>query len=113
MLSLLSNSTRIGAVGAALVWTAASMGTLMTPSAAEARGNGPYYTAELAAPASENTVIAGGVAWTCSGTQCVAGRGTSRPLRICSQLQRDVGIIVSFTANGETLDDAKLAKCNG
>ena len=92
MFSLLSHPPRIGVFGAALA--------LAT-------------TAELAAPASETTVIAGGLAWNCAGTQCVATKGTSRPIRICNQLKRDVGTIVSFTANGEALDADKLAQCNG
>ena len=33
-------------------------------------------------------------------------------MRICRELQRDVGEIRSFTAKGEALDADKLAKCN-
>lgn len=111
MFSLLSHSPRIGVFGAALALATTGM---MAPSIADARAPAaPYYTAELAAPASEATVIAGGLAWNCAGTQCVATKGTSRPIRICNQLKRDVGTIVSFTANGEALDADKLAQCNG
>ena len=108
-----SPSTKLGVFGAAVLYTAAGFGALLAPTAAEARGNGPFYTAELAQPATERTVIAGGVAWTCEGTKCVAGKGTSRPLRVCRELQRDTGDVVAFTAKGEALDADKLAKCNG
>ena len=58
-------------------------------------------------------MVAGGIAWTCSGTTCVAPKGTSRPLRVCRELQRDTSDVVSFTAKGEELGADKLAKCNG
>ena len=112
---ILSNtpSTKLGVFGAAILYSAATLGALVAPTAAEAKGNGPYYKAELSQPAAERTVVAGGIAWTCSGTTCVAPKGTSRPLRVCRELQRDTGDIVNFTAKGEELDADKLAKCNG
>ena len=82
-------------------------------TAAEARSDAPYYTAELAQPAAERTTVAGGVAWTCADTSCVARKGTSRPVRICRDLKRDLGEVKAFTAKGEELDADKLAKCNG
>lgn len=111
----LSNSptSKLGVFGAAILYTAAGFGALAAPSTAEARGNGPFYTAELAQPATERTVIAGGVAWSCEGTKCVAPKGTSRPLRVCRELQRGAGDVVAFTAKGEALEEDKLAKCNG
>ncbi|MBX7460184.1 CC_3452 family protein [Qipengyuania huizhouensis] len=108
-----SPSAKLGVFGAAILYTAAGFGALVAPSAAEARSNAPFYTAELSQPATERTVIAGGVAWTCRGTTCVAPKGTSRPLRVCRELQRDTGEVVAFTAKGEALEADKLAKCNG
>lgn len=112
---ILSNtpSTKLGVFGAAILYSAATLGTLVAPTAAEAKSSGPFYKAELSQPATERTVIAGGVAWTCKGTTCVAPKGTSRPLRVCRELQRDTGDILAFTAKGKSLDEAKLAKCNG
>lgn len=72
-----------------------------------------FYTAELSQPTEQSRAIAGGVAWSCEGTTCIAPRGTSRPLRVCRELQREVGAIASFTAKGKTLDADKLASCNG
>ena len=108
----LPSSAKLGVFGAALLYTAAGFGALTAPAPAQARDTGPFYTAELAEPASEATVIAGGVAWKCQDTTCVAGKGTSRPLRICRELQRDLGEVVAFTAKGEQLEEAKLEKCN-
>lgn len=108
-----SPSTKLGVFGAAVLYTVAGFGTLVAPTAAEARDNAPYYRAELTQPAAERIVVASGVAWTCEGTTCVAAKGTSRPLRVCRGLQRDLGEIASFTTKGEALEAKKLAKCNG
>lgn len=108
----LPNSAKLGVFGAALMYTAAGFGALTMPTAAQARDTGPFYTAELAQPAEETTVIAGGVAWKCVDTTCVAGKGTSRPLRMCRELQRDLGEVVSFTTKGEQLAESRLEKCN-
>lgn len=106
--------SKIGAIGLALAWTVLSFGAVTSPSpASAAKPNGVYYTAELARPAEESRAVAGGVAWACQGTTCVAGKGTSRPLRVCRELQRELGPIASFTAKGEKLDAEKLARCNG
>ncbi len=106
-------STKLGVFSAAILYTVAGFGTLVAPTAAEARSSAPYYKAELSQPAAERVVVAGGIAWTCSGTTCVAPKGTSRPLRVCRELQRDTGNIDAFTAKGKQLDADKLAKCNG
>lgn len=106
-------SAKLGVFSAAILYTMVGFGTLAAPVSAEAKASGPFYTAELSQPAAERIVVAGGVAWTCEGTSCVAAKGTSRPLRICRELQRDTGEILAFTAKGEELEAAKLAKCNG
>ena len=69
--------------------------------------------AVLAAPASDDRAVAGGVAWACKDNMCVAAKGTSRPMRICRGLAREFGEITSFTAKGKELGADKLAKCNG
>ena len=86
----------------------ATMGAVTPAHAAD----GPFYTAELVQPTDETTLVAGGVAWSCKGTKCIANRGPSRPLRICRKLQRDVGEIAAFTADGEKLTEERLASCN-
>ena len=108
-----SPSTKLGVFAAAMLYTAVGFAALTTPVSAEARDNGSYYRAELVQPTSERTVIAGGVAWACEGTTCVARKSSSRPIRVCKELQRGAGDVASFAAKGEELDADKLAKCNG
>lgn len=108
----LKASSRISIFVAALAYTALTFGVTIAPAPAAAQG-GAYYTATLAQPADENRAVAGGVAWTCEGTTCVANKGTSRPMRICRGLKREFGEITSFKTEGEELAEAKLAKCNG
>ena len=109
----LPRPVNLGAIVGAIAWTTASFGAALTPVPAVAASAAPFYTAELAQPAKDRVVVAGGVAWQCNGTTCVAEKGTSRPMRMCRELQRDVGEIAGFTAKGEALADDKLAKCNG
>ena len=80
------------------------------PSAAQ---SGPYFRAELAEPAGQDQAVAGGVLFRCEGTVCTAPRSRSRPLRVCSDLRREVGTITAFTVAGEAMDTSRLARCNG
>lgn len=104
--------TNLSAIALGLGYTALTFGTALAPAPANA-SSGAFYTAQLAAPTSESRAIAGGVAWSCQGTTCVANRGTSRPLRVCRELQRKVGEVTAFTANGDALEGEDLARCNG
>jgi hypothetical protein len=107
---------RVGSVGAlalALVWTALSFGVALTPAPAMAQNpSKAFYRAELTQPASEPRAIAGDLVWACKGTSCTADKGTSRPLRICRDLNRKHGTIASFTTKGEALPAEELARCN-
>lgn len=105
--------SNVGAIGLALLYTATTFGAVLTPTAAEARDHKVFYTAELAQPTKEGRAIAGGVAWVCKDTTCIAAKGTSRPLRVCRELQREVGEVANFTAKGKALEADKLARCNG
>ncbi len=109
----LSRTGRLGVLTLALAYTGMTFGMLTAPAPALAASSGPYYVAELAAPASEARTVASGVAWFCEGTTCKAAKGTSRPLRICRGLSREFGEVTSFSSKGETLAEDKLAKCNG
>ncbi|WP_150124976.1 CC_3452 family protein [Tsuneonella mangrovi] len=103
-------ATRPLAMIAALGWTVLSFGAALSPAHA---AQGPYYQAQLAAPAAKASYISSNLAWSCADTSCVAGRGTSRPEIICGHLAREVGDITAFVANGKALDADQLAKCNG
>lgn len=103
MTSILPRIAQAGVIAAALAFA---------PGAVAAKA-GYFYSVELAQPvAKPTTTVAGGVAWACEGTSCVARKGSSRPLRMCRELQREHGAIASFTANEEALDADKLAQCN-
>ena len=83
----------------------------LAPVAAGA-ASGSYYRAELASPAPKAKFVARDVVWSCDGTNCVAGRGTSRPLIICASLAKEAGEVKSFTANGKAFEAEELARCN-
>lgn len=108
----LPRASRLSIFAAALVYTGASFAVATSATPAMAK-SGPYYTATLAQPTDETRAVAGGVAWACKGTMCVANKGQSRPMRICRGLSREVGEIAIFTAKGKELEADKLAKCNG
>lgn len=98
---------------AALASVAATgLGFATAPAAAQG-SSASYFHAELAAPAAESRVIAGGVLWRCEGSSCVAPENGKRPLRVCRDLNREVGELSSFSVNGAALEDDRLARCNG
>ena len=106
------SSRRLSAL--ALTAGAAILGLsgLAAPAPLVAQG-GAYYTATFAAPVDEDRAVAGGVAWVCRDTTCVANKGSSRPSRVCRGLAREFGEITDFVADGEALEEDKLASCNG
>ena len=90
-----------------------SLSAALTPASLQANDTVPYFSVELAQAASEAKAIAGGVVFRCEGTMCTAPRSRDRALRVCRELHREVGSIVSFTAGGTALSEADLARCNG
>lgn len=106
----LPGTGRLAIFAIALAYTGLSFGVATsTPLAAQ---GGAYYTATLAETAEDSRAVAGGVAWTCQGTTCVANKGTSRPSRVCRGLAKEVGTITAFVADGEALAEDELASCN-
>ena len=108
------SSPRIGSIGAfglAFIATALSFGAVLTPAMAQ-NPSKAFYRAELAQPASEPRAIAGNLVWACKGTSCIADKGTSRPVRVCRDLNRKFGTVASFAAKGEVLPSEQLAQCN-
>lgn len=97
---------------AALAWTTLTFGTAITPAPASA-AEGAYYRAELTAPASKGSAVAGGLVWKCAQTNCAAPKGTSRPAVVCARLAKEVGAVNTFTAGGKALEAEDLARCNG
>ena len=114
-LSVSTPGTRLGSIGAlglALVWTALSFTSVASPAGAQSPTKA-YYRAVLAQPASETRAVAGELVWACDGANCVADKGSSRPLRICREVNRKFGQVVTFTAKGQELAAEDLARCNG
>lgn len=107
-----SVSGKLAILASALVYTGLSFGVASSSAPLSAAGTA-YYSATLAAPASEARFVAGGVAWTCEGTTCVAGKASARPLRVCRGLNRKSGEIVNFKMLGQPIEAEELAKCNG
>ena len=101
------------AVTLAVVWTSLTFGAAISPVETQARTATPYYTAEFAAPATENTAIIGGVVWQCAGTTCLAAKASSRPVTLCKRVARELGEVTSFTAGDKALEADELAACNG
>lgn len=108
----LPHTGRLAFLAGALIAT--GLGLSMATSAAPLQAaSGAYYTATLATATDADRMVLGGVAWTCQGTTCVAGKGDARPLRICRSLARKVGEVASFKADGTDIAAEELAKCNG
>ena len=100
-------------LSSAALSVAIALSASLAPATIQARSAAPWFTVELAQPTSESRAIAGGVVFNCEGTTCTAPRSGDRPLRVCSELRREVGIIASFSANGSPISEDRLARCNG
>lgn len=108
----LPRTGRFTILAVAMAYTGLTFGAATAPTPAVA-ADGPYYTATFSQAVDDDRAVAGGVAWACKGTTCVANKGTSRATRVCRGLAREFGEITSFIVDGEELDAEKLAKCNG
>lgn len=104
-------SVRPIAIFGALAWTTLTIGTAIAPAPVQA-ADGPYYRAELTAPAATGQALAGGLVWKCAETACAAQKGTSRPAIVCARLAKEVGAVANFTAGGKALEAKDLARCN-
>jgi len=95
--------------------TAAVLSTsvALIPAALQASDTAPYFTAELVQATDDAEAIAGGVLFQCVGTVCTAPRSRDRALRVCRELQREVGPIASFSSGGMPMSETQLARCNG
>ncbi len=85
---------------------------IATTTPALAQGSAGYSLVPAAAPASGEALVASDVIWKRSGAGYVAPKANSRPSVVCSQAERKIGKVASFTADGQAFDEAALAKCN-
>jgi hypothetical protein len=71
------------------------------------------YEADLAQATKRSAVTAGGVAWSCADTRCVAsGRGGNVSVGGCSQLARVVGPITRYRSEIKVLAEPGVRECN-
>jgi hypothetical protein len=89
-----------------------AIGSAIAVSPAQAAESASFYRVELAQPAAASTVVAGGLAWRCSGSACSAGKSTSRDAIVCAKLVKEVGAVTSFATPKGTLEGDDLARCN-
>lgn len=89
----------------------ASVLAVVALSATPALANSGYAVTLANAP-SDAKIMAAGTVFQCKGTDCTARESASSPLRVCSALAKETGVIASFTFAGKAFDEAKLAKCN-
>lgn len=108
----LPNLRNSGVILAGLAYTAITFGAAIAPSPAEAASQF-YFRAELAAPTETGRTIAGGTAWYCQDTTCVARKNGTRPVRVCRELSRKVGEISDFIVDTRQFETEALAECNG
>jgi hypothetical protein len=90
------------------------LATMILASTA-ALGDTSRYTATLAQPLTQKKeIIVNGNLFRCEGSTCIL---TSSPMdaasvRSCRALQREVGTLTTYVADGKPFDADKLAKCN-
>lgn len=89
-----------------------ALGYSFAPAAVSAQSPVNRFVAELANPAPQARVAAGGVVWRCEETQCSAALNGTRPLRMCRELGRELGPVARFEAAGAALEADDLARCN-
>ncbi|MEL7690450.1 CC_3452 family protein [Citromicrobium bathyomarinum] len=110
-MTLFQNTIRQATIaGVALLTTAVTFGTVVTPTPAQAE-TGVYYRATLAQPVEKRTEVIRGGTFICSGTVCVGTKARSRPELVCERLGRAFGTVSSFSFNGKELDAEALASC--
>lgn len=108
----LTRTGKFAVLATSLLYTGMIFGIATSADPLNAAGNA-YYSATLAAPASDTRAVADGVAWACKDATCVANKTSARPLRVCRGLNRKFGEVATFKVNGEEMPSEELAKCNG
>lgn len=101
---------RIVAFAAAV--TTSALLFLATTTPAFAQGSTGYSLIPATAPASGEALVASEVIWKRAGEGYVAPKANSRAAIVCAQAAKKIGKVASFTAEGQSFDEAALAKCN-
>ena len=102
-------SARLGTLAAAAVLST----TLLFGVAGQAQAaNGPYYKAELAAPATAQKQLLRGVFVNCDGANCRAPRTGTAPKNMCITISKQLGEVTAFSAGNRVFDATEIAACN-
>ena len=105
-------SARLGTLAAAAVLsTSLLIGVAGQAQAATAKG--PYYQAELAAPAASKQELLRSVFVKCEGTACRAPMASTAPKNMCISIAREFGAVSAFSAGDRVFTADEVAACNG
>ncbi len=89
------------------------LAAIVTAGAASATAT--PFSASLATPKDKRErVIADSTVWICEGATCVASKETrTKPsVKACKRLAKEVGVLTSYSAAGQSLSEPDLAACN-
>ncbi len=82
---------------------------LFTATGAQAR---TVYRATLAEAATERVNIIRHAPWICNGANCATDQSRSSTTNTCHAVARELGTLISFSADNEELSEEELAQCN-
>jgi hypothetical protein len=70
------------------------------------------YRATLAETTDQRVHVIRSAPWICSGDSCATDQARSGPANTCHSVARELGTLISFSADNEALTDEELAQCN-
>lgn len=92
-----------------LLLSLATVAFLFTATGAQA---GTVYRATLAEATDERVHVIRRAPWVCNGDSCATDRARSGAANTCHSVARELGTLVSFSADNEALTEEELAQCN-
>jgi hypothetical protein len=92
-----------------LLLSLATVAFLFTATGAQAR---TMYRATLAEAPTERVHVIRNAPWVCNGDSCATDQARSGPANTCYSVARELGALVSFSADNEALTEEELAQCN-
>jgi len=87
----------------------ATVAFLFTATGAQA---GTVYRATLAEATDERVHVIRRAPWICNGDSCATDQARSGAANTCHSVARELGTLVSFSADNEALTEEELAQCN-
>lgn len=92
-----------------LLLSLATVAFLFTATGAQAR---TVYQATLAEAPSDRVHVIRRAPWICDGNSCATDQARSGAANTCYSVARELGTLISFTADNEALTEEELARCN-